>query len=177
MKRTELNLLQRLWLETLWLGARVFAVMPYWFKYYVVENVLFGLLYYCLRYRMKVVKTNLRNSFPEKSRQELAVIRRKFYRTLSEIFVSAGLYSPPPVRKLSCCPAVAGGTRPDVPAVDTVAPSYSGTEMMPLLTVRPSPMRPLKIPSDQVDQIFSLFLALYATRTAPEVPAPIAKAI
>ena len=59
--------------------------------------------------------------------------------TLSEILVSAGLYSPPPVRKLSCCPAAAGGTRPDVPAVDTVAPSYSGTEMIPLLTVRPSP--------------------------------------
>lgn len=49
------------------------------------------------------------------------------------------MYSPPPVRKLSCCPAAAGGTRPDVPAVDTVAPSYSGTEMIPLLTVRPSP--------------------------------------
>ena len=56
MKRTDLTILQRFWLETLWLGARVFAVMPYWFKYYVVENLLFVLLYYCLRYRMKVVK-------------------------------------------------------------------------------------------------------------------------
>ncbi len=87
MKRTDLTILQRFWLETLWLGARVFAVMPYWFKYYVVENLLFVLLYYCLRYRMKVVKTNLRNSFPEKSERELAVIRRRFYRTLAEIFV------------------------------------------------------------------------------------------
>ena len=52
MKRTDLTILQRFWLETLWLGARVFAVMPYWFKYYVVENLLFVLLYYCLRYRM-----------------------------------------------------------------------------------------------------------------------------
>ena len=130
MKRTDLTILQRFWLETLWLGARVFAVMPYWFKYYVVENLLFVLLYYCLRYRMKVVKTNLRNSFPEKSERELAVIRRRFYRTLSEIFVSAGLYSPPPVRKLSCCPAAAGGTRPLVPAADIVAPCISGTEIM-----------------------------------------------
>ena len=40
--------------------------------------------------------------------------------TLSEIFVSAGLYSPPPVRKLSCCPAAAGGTRPLVPAADAL---------------------------------------------------------
>lgn len=87
MKRTDLTILQRFWLEALWLGARAFAVMPYWFKYYVVENLLFGLLYYCLRYRMKVVKTNLRNSFPEKDERELAVIRRRFYRTLAEIFV------------------------------------------------------------------------------------------
>ena len=87
MKTTELTLMQRIGLESLWFGARVFAVMPYWFKYYVVENLIFALLYYCLRYRMKVVKTNLRNSFPEKDERELAVIRRKFYRTLAEIFV------------------------------------------------------------------------------------------
>lgn len=79
--------MQRIGLETLWLGARVFAAMPYWFKYYVVENLIFVLLRYCLRYRMKVVKTNLRNSFPEKDERELAVIRRRFYRTLAEIFV------------------------------------------------------------------------------------------
>ena len=87
MKTTELTPMQRIGLESLWLGARVFAAMPYWFKYYVVENLIFVLLRYCLRYRMKVVKTNLRNSFPEKDGRELAVIRRRFYRTLAEIFV------------------------------------------------------------------------------------------
>lgn len=87
MKTTELTPMQRIGLESLWLGARVFAAMPYWFKYYVVENLIFVLLRYCLRYRMKIVKTNLRNSFPEKDERELAVIRRRFYRTLAEIFV------------------------------------------------------------------------------------------
>lgn len=87
MKTTELTPMQRIGLEALWLGARVFAAMPYWFKYYVVENLIFVLLRYCLRYRMKVVKTNLRNSFPEKDERELTVIRRRFYRTLAEIFV------------------------------------------------------------------------------------------
>ena len=87
MKTTELTPMQRIGLEALWLGARVFAAMPYWFKYYVVENLILVLLRYCLRYRMKVVKTNLRNSFPEKDERELAVIRRRFYRTLAEIFV------------------------------------------------------------------------------------------
>ena len=28
-KRTELNLLQRIWLEILWVLARLFAVLPY----------------------------------------------------------------------------------------------------------------------------------------------------
>ena len=88
MKRTELTLMQRIGLETLWLGARAFAVMPYWFKYYVVENLIFVILYYGLRYRMKVVKTNLRNSFPGKSERELFLLRRKFYYTLAEMFVN-----------------------------------------------------------------------------------------
>lgn len=87
MKRTELNVAQKIWLEVLWTGARLFAVLPYWFKYYVVENFVFFLLYYCLRYRKKVVETNLRKSFPEKSGVELKRIRRDFYRTLAEIFV------------------------------------------------------------------------------------------
>lgn len=87
MKRAELTFMQRIGLEMLWGLARLFAVMPYWFKYYVAENFVFFLLYYCLRYRMRVVKTNLRNSFPEKSEAELLVIRRRFYRTLSEILI------------------------------------------------------------------------------------------
>lgn len=71
----------------MWLLARLFAILPYWFKYYVVESVLFVLLCYCLRYRMKVVKRNLHHSFPEKSDRERALLRRKFYWTLAELFV------------------------------------------------------------------------------------------
>ena len=43
-KHTQLNLLQRIWLEVLWQLARFFAILPYWFKYYVVENLMFVLL-------------------------------------------------------------------------------------------------------------------------------------
>ncbi len=86
-KNEELTLMQRIALESLWLLARGFAVLPYWFKYYVVEDLLYLLLYYCLRYRRKVVAGNLARSFPEKSERERAAIARKFYRTLAEIFV------------------------------------------------------------------------------------------
>ncbi len=87
MENPKLSAAQRVWVEILWGGMRLFSVMPYWFKYYVVENVFFFLLYYVLRYRRKVVWTNLRNSFPDKSDAELWIIRRRFYRTLAEIFV------------------------------------------------------------------------------------------
>ncbi|MDE6445961.1 MAG: lysophospholipid acyltransferase family protein [Alistipes sp.] len=87
MQPSKLNCVQRVWLEFVWTGMRLFAVMPYWFKYYVVEDLLFFLLCYVLRYRSGVVRSNLRNAFPEKSPAELRSIRRRFYRTLSEIFV------------------------------------------------------------------------------------------
>ena len=83
----ELTLVQRIGLEMLWALARLLAVMPYWVKYYLLENFIFVLLYYVLRYRRTVVMTNLRNSFPEKSETERAVICRKFYRTLAEIVI------------------------------------------------------------------------------------------
>lgn len=87
MNRMKLNLLQRIGLEVLWGLSKLFAIMPYRFKYYAVEPVLFFLLYYCVRYRRGVVKANLRNSFPEKSEEELLRIRRRFYHTLAEIFI------------------------------------------------------------------------------------------
>ena len=87
MNRPRLTFVQRIGLELLWLLARAVAVMPYWVKYYVIENLLFVLLFYCLRYRRRVVTENLRGSFPEKSEAELRTIRRRFYRTLAEVVV------------------------------------------------------------------------------------------
>lgn len=85
--KNNLTLFQRVQLETLWYCCRGFAMLPYWFRYQVIARIIFFVLYYCLRYRMKVVKENLRNSFPEKGKLELLIIRRKFYHVLSEVFV------------------------------------------------------------------------------------------
>ena len=54
---------------------------------YVTADLIFLLLYYFPSYRRKVVYSNLRNSFPEKSPEELRIIERKFYRHLSDLFV------------------------------------------------------------------------------------------
>lgn len=87
MKRSELTRMEKVWLEVLWLLCRLIAATPYWFRYYVLEELLFVLLCYVLRYRRRVVTTNLRNSFPDREPSELHEIRRRFYRTLSEMFV------------------------------------------------------------------------------------------
>ena len=87
MEHSALTFAQRVRLEAAWGSMRLFAMMPYWFKFYVVGELLYFLLCYVVRYRSKVVRTNLRNSFPEKSEAELRSIRRRFYRTLAEIFI------------------------------------------------------------------------------------------
>jgi KDO2-lipid IV(A) lauroyltransferase len=54
---------------------------------YLFSDLLFLLLYYFPSYRRKVVAENLRNSFPEKSAEEITLIGKKFYRHLADLFV------------------------------------------------------------------------------------------
>jgi KDO2-lipid IV(A) lauroyltransferase len=57
------------------------------FILYFIADIVFFVLYYIIKYRRKTVAENLRNSFPEKSDQELKSIEKKFYHHLSDIFV------------------------------------------------------------------------------------------
>ncbi len=59
------------------------------FILYGLSNTLFVLVYYIAKYRRKVVRQNLANSFPEKSKQEIAQIERKFYKHFCDVFVEA----------------------------------------------------------------------------------------
>jgi KDO2-lipid IV(A) lauroyltransferase len=54
---------------------------------YIFSDLLYFILYYFPSYRRKVVATNLKNSFPEKSETELKIIEKKFYRHLADLFV------------------------------------------------------------------------------------------
>jgi len=54
---------------------------------YVFSDFIFLLLYYFPSYRRKIVETNLKNSFPEKTSQELKDIEKKFYHHFADIFV------------------------------------------------------------------------------------------
>jgi Kdo2-lipid IVA lauroyltransferase/acyltransferase len=51
---------------------------------YGVSTVLFVLAYHIVRYRRKVVTVNLQKAFPTKSKEELASIRKEFYRRFAD---------------------------------------------------------------------------------------------
>jgi len=51
---------------------------------YVLSDFIFFFGYYLIQYRRKVVQINLRNAFPEKSKEELRQLEKKFYRNLCD---------------------------------------------------------------------------------------------
>lgn len=54
---------------------------------YIFSDVMFFLNYYLVGYRKAVITQNLRNSFPEKSEEEIRKIRKAFYRNFSDYLV------------------------------------------------------------------------------------------
>lgn len=62
-----------------------FASLPFFFTQ-ALGNVVYFILYKLLKYRVKVVRENLKNSFPIKSDSERLEIEIKYYRHLSDLF-------------------------------------------------------------------------------------------
>ena len=54
---------------------------------YVLSDAVYGLLYYVTRYRKEVVLNNLKHAFPEKTDEELKVIRKKFYKSFCDQWI------------------------------------------------------------------------------------------
>jgi Kdo2-lipid IVA lauroyltransferase/acyltransferase len=54
---------------------------------YIFSNLAFFVLYYFPSYRRKIVANNLKNSFPEKTAQELKLIEKKFYKHIADLFI------------------------------------------------------------------------------------------
>jgi len=56
---------------------------------YIFSEIAFVLTFFVVRYRRKVVRKNLQNSFPEKSLREIKRIERKFYRHFCDVFIES----------------------------------------------------------------------------------------
>ena len=66
---------------------RIFSLLPLSVLYMISDIILYPLVYYIARYRLKVVRKNLRNSFPDKSHNELKNIEKKFYHHFADLIV------------------------------------------------------------------------------------------
>lgn len=62
------------------------ALLPFR-SLYILSDFLYFLVYKVIRYRLKVVRINLKNSFPEKTDKELHVIEKEFYHHFCDYFV------------------------------------------------------------------------------------------
>lgn len=58
--------------------------MPSWLQY-GISDLLFYPFYYVVRYRRKIVRRNIEESFPEKSHQEVVQIEKKFYHSMLDL--------------------------------------------------------------------------------------------
>ncbi len=62
------------------------SLLPHWILY-GISDFAYLLLYHVFAYRRKVVNENLRNSFPEKTPDEIKKIERKFFRHLTDVMI------------------------------------------------------------------------------------------
>lgn len=69
-----------------WL-CRIVGVLPSWFLYHCLLDVICFFTYRVFRYRVKVVRDNLAKAFPEKDADGLRAIEKKFYYHLAEVMV------------------------------------------------------------------------------------------
>lgn len=62
------------------------SLLPMWMLY-GISNLISFILQHILKYRVKVVETNLKKSFPNKTEEELKTIKNQFYNHLSDVFI------------------------------------------------------------------------------------------
>ena len=70
-------------LRTVWF---LLSLLPLW-VHYLLSDLIYLILYRLIGYRVRVVRANLESAFPEKDREELRAIERRFYRRLCDYFV------------------------------------------------------------------------------------------
>ena len=66
-------------------AIKLLSLLPLRVLYALGDCITYPLMYYVLRYRIKVVRKNLRLSFPEKSDHERRTIEHRFYHHLADL--------------------------------------------------------------------------------------------
>ncbi|MEF9924459.1 MAG: lysophospholipid acyltransferase family protein [Muribaculaceae bacterium] len=62
------------------------ALLPFW-ALYRISDFLYFVIFHVVRYRVKIVRKNVSESFPEKSEKDISLIVKDFYRHFADFFV------------------------------------------------------------------------------------------
>lgn len=74
----------------LWGLAKGIGLLPFRWQYCISDSI-YVIIYKVLKYRVKVTRRNLKNSFPLKSEKELRAIEVSYYKHLADIFLETML--------------------------------------------------------------------------------------
>ena len=69
----------------------IFAYLPLWL-HYCLSSLLWPIVYYVLRYRVKVVRENLSHCFPDKDIRWQRKVERQYYRHLCDL-IAEGIFN------------------------------------------------------------------------------------
>lgn len=72
--------------RTLYLLFYLLSLMPLWI-HYLLSDLLYVIIYRLIGYRVKLVRSNMARSFPEKTQQELRTVERQFYHWFCDYLV------------------------------------------------------------------------------------------
>ncbi len=75
-------------MKALYYLAYAISLLPLWLLYRL-SDVIFLIVFYCLRYRRPLVRRHLADSFPEKTEKERRSIERAFYRWFCDYLVES----------------------------------------------------------------------------------------
>lgn len=67
--------------------VRLLSLMPLSVLYWFADWLIYPLAYYLVRYRRRLVRINLTNSFPEKSLPEIKSLEKRYYHHLADVIV------------------------------------------------------------------------------------------
>jgi len=66
--------------------VKVLSRIPLWLSYIVLAPLLYALIFYVFRYRVKVAADNIAQAYPAQSKKENRALLKRYYRYLSEMF-------------------------------------------------------------------------------------------
>ena len=109
MSKSKLTFAQKTLYYTLLALMRCVAILPDFILCTIFKPLLYVLTYHVARYRVKVVRDNLEQCFPQKTPKELRSIERKFYWFFAELLLNILNLTIITPRKLARCIKVKSG--------------------------------------------------------------------